>query len=153
VITYSSFRDTLQPPDNSLFGHNGDGTVAACTNPANLKTGKGNPESYFAAARAVDPKTGDPQGWVTPFKPIGTPFVVAPDLVTTTCVNDGGFGYLSVHVNANPKDARTDTISGDVMAGKTPNAMWGLHLIDMNLSMGDLVDLVGKEGRAWKPAK
>ena len=153
VITYSSFRDTIPPPANALFGRNGDGTVTACTNPANLKTGKGNPQSYFAAARAVDPTTGDAQGWVTPFKPIGTPFVSAPGFVTTTCINDGGFSYLSVHINADPKDGRTDTLSGDVMSGSKVNAMWGLHLIDMNLSMGDLVDLVGRQGRAWKPAK
>ena len=153
VISYSSFRDTILPPSNALFGRNGDGTVAACTNPANLRTGKGNPQSYFAAARAADPATGEAQGWVTPFRPIGTPFVTAPGFVTTTCVNDGGFSYLSVHVNADPKDGRTDTLSGDVMSGKQVNAIWGLHPIDINLSMGDLVDLVGKQGRAWKPAK
>jgi hypothetical protein len=153
VITYSSFRDNVPPPANSLFSRNGDGTVAACTNPADLKSGKGEPTSYFAAARANDPETGAPQGWVTPFQPIGTPFVTTPGLVTTTCVNNGGFSYLSVHVNAKPRDPRSDTISGDVMAGRNINAMWGLHLIDMNLSMGDLVELVGKEGRAWKPAK
>ena len=39
------------------------------------------------------------------------------------------------------------------MAGAQPNAQWGLHLIDMNLSMGDLVDLVDREGRAWKPGR
>jgi hypothetical protein len=153
VINYSSFRDTVPPPDNSLFSRNGDGVVAACTNPADLKSGKGEPTSYFAAARPNDPITGAPVGWVTPFQPIGTPFVTTPGLVTTTCVNAGGFSYLSVHVNAKPRDPRSDTIDGDVMTGKDINAMWGLHLIDMNLSMGDLVDLVGKEGRAWKPAK
>jgi hypothetical protein len=154
VINYSSFRDTVPPPANSLFARNGDGVVAACTNPADLKSGKGEPVSYFAAARPNDPVTGAPVGWVTPFQPIGTPFVTTPGLVTTTCVNAGGFSYLAVHVNAKPRDPRSDTIDGDVMtAGKDINAAWGLHLIDINLSMGDLVDLVGKEGRAWKPAK
>jgi hypothetical protein len=153
VITYSSFRDTVPPPANSIFSRDGDGVVAACTNPADLKSGKGEPESYFAAARANDPVTGAPQGWVTPFQPIGTPFVTTPGLVSTACVSQGGFSYLSVHVNAKPRDPRSDTISGDVMVGQDINAAWGLHLIDMNLSMGDLVDLVSKEGRAWKPAK
>jgi hypothetical protein len=152
VINYSSFHDTAPPPADSLFGHNGDGTVAACTNPANLKTGKGNPESYFAASRPINPTTGDPVGWTVPFKPIGTPFVATPDLVTTTCVNTGEFSYLSVHVNAKPKDGRTGALGGEVMAGRDPSLIWGLHLIDMNLSMGDLVDLVGKQGRLWKSA-
>ena len=152
IIAYSSFRDTLPPPPNALFGRDNAGLQTACTNPANLKTGKGEPDSYFAAARASD-FDGKPQGWVVPFKPIGTPFVKAPGFVATACVTEGGATYLSVHVNADSRDPRTDTLSGDVMAGAQPNAQWGLHLIDMNLSMGDLVDLVDREGRAWKPGR
>jgi hypothetical protein len=28
-------------------------------------------------------------------------------------------------------------------------ADWGLHLIDANIAMGNLVDLVGSQGKAW----
>jgi len=30
---------------------------------------------------------------------------------------------------------------------------WGLHLIDANLNMGNLVTLVREEGRAWREAR
>ncbi|GAA1458938.1 DUF3089 domain-containing protein [Williamsia maris] len=30
-----------------------------------------------------------------------------------------------------------------------PNATWGLHLLDVNIAQGDLVDLVGTQGRAY----
>ena len=29
------------------------------------------------------------------------------------------------------------------------NAAWGLHLIDANLEMGDIVELVGQEAKAY----
>lgn len=29
------------------------------------------------------------------------------------------------------------------------NASWGLHLIDVNLAMGNLVDVVGQQARAY----
>jgi hypothetical protein len=30
---------------------------------------------------------------------------------------------------------------------------WGLHLIDANLAMGNLVDIVGAESKAWLAKK
>ena len=41
----------------------------------------------------------------------------------------------------------------DVVAGGQVNAAWGLHLIDVNLVMGDLVNLVGEQSRAWMARK
>jgi hypothetical protein len=71
-------------------------------------------------------------------------------LLTGECVSNGQFSYLQVTVNADPSDPRTDTISGDVMnADGTVNAGWGLHLIDVNVAMGDLVALAGQQARAY----
>ena len=44
---------------------------------------------------------------------------------------------------------RADDIPGDVMANGKPNASWGLHLIDVHAAIGDLVDLVGKQAKAY----
>ena len=41
VITYASFRNTLPPPDTARFAKGSGGNAAACTNPANLASGKG----------------------------------------------------------------------------------------------------------------
>ena len=51
-------------------------------------------------------------------------------------------------MNGNPADPRTDDITGDVMTNGQVNAGWGLHLIDVNLAMGNLVDIVREQGKA-----
>ncbi len=63
-------------------------------------------------------------------------------MVSAACVNKGPLGYLSVTVNADPADARTDQIPGDVTLGGRIAPGWGLHLADMNLAMGNLVALI-----------
>ena len=50
-------------------------------------------------------------------------------------------------------DPRTDDIVGDVMANGQVNASWGLHLIDVNLAMGNLVDIVAAESKAFGAAQ
>ena len=50
VIAYASFRDTIPPPANSLFGKAPtDAQIAACANPANLAPGgKGEFHAYLS---------------------------------------------------------------------------------------------------------
>jgi hypothetical protein len=64
-------------------------------------------------------------------------------------VEKNGFSYLEVHVNADPAGPRTQDINGDVVQNGKVNPAWGLHLIDANLAMGNLVDIVGAEGKAY----
>jgi hypothetical protein len=52
-------------------------------------------------------------------------------------------------VNADPASPRTSVIPGDVIVGGKIQTNWGLHLIDANLTMGNLVDIVRQEGAAW----
>jgi hypothetical protein len=52
-----------------------------------------------------------------------------------------------------PADPRADDIVGDVMANGQVNASWGLHLIDVNLAMGNLVDIVREQGKAYLAVK
>ena len=48
VITYASFRSTIPPPANTLFGKVADpNMVAACTNPAALAGGSGELRAYL----------------------------------------------------------------------------------------------------------
>ena len=78
-----------------------------------------------------------------------TPFVSTPGLLSAECVNKNGFSYLEIHVNADAADPRADDIVGDVIAGGVLQKDWGLHLIDANLEMGNLVDVVGAESKAY----
>jgi Protein of unknown function (DUF3089) len=150
VIAYSSFREDSPPPDNSRFGRpraaNATGMEAACVNPANLGGGTGEAKSYFGTPVVSFTSAAFP--WLKD-KPITTPFVSVPGLITATCAHTGQFHYLAIHVNADPASARTSTIPGDVVIAGQIQKDWGLHVIDASLFMGNLVDIVGEESKAW----
>ena len=132
------------------------GQVAACTNPAALGGGKAVTDAILGAKGAG---TGSaPMGpWTSDGLPVTTSFVKVPGLISAECVQQGGFSYLAVTVNGNPADPRTDTIVGDVNIGGNILKDWGLHLIDMPVEMGNLVDLADRQAAAWRgtprPAK
>jgi hypothetical protein len=152
VISYASFRENIPPAADSLFGQGRAGTVAACTNPANLSRGRGEPDAYLPAYGDLGGASAPAPLWTgDPWEPVGTPFVKVPGLIETECVTNARGSYLAVRIDADPRDARTDVINGDVLddAGR-PSAQWGLHLIDVNLSMGDLIDIVERQGRSWR---
>ncbi len=152
VIAYASFRETSPPPENSRFGRPrtpGPNMVAACVNPASLGGGDGPLHSYLAVGSdSIAPGGQAPKPWVEG-KTVTTPFVSVPGMLTARCVATPGFNYLSIHINPNPGGARTSELRGDVIVGGQILKDWGLHLIDANLAMGDLVDIVRQEGAAW----
>jgi hypothetical protein len=150
VITYVSFRDRVPPPASSRFGHSRDGLVAGCTNPAALGGGSGEPEPYFLTHGFLNGSGGNTQpDWTKPARPIHTPFVKTPGLVSTKCVSEGDFSYLAVHVNPNPHGRRTDELGGQVIRTTGVDPSWGLHLIDVDHSMGTLIKIVGKQAAAY----
>jgi hypothetical protein len=151
VIAYASFRSTVPPPENSRFGRvQGDAMAAACANPASLSGGRGDLRAYLASGgRSIVGSAAEPRPWVTPAQPVETPFVSVPGLLTAECVSNERGSYLEVTVRGNPLDPRTDDIGGDVMANGQVNASWGLHLIDVQLAIGNLVEIVREQGRAF----
>jgi hypothetical protein len=90
---------------------------------------------------------------VTPPQPISTPFVSVPGLLTAECVSNDKGSYLEITVHGNPADPRTDDIVGDVVVGGQVQADWGLHLIDVNLAMGNLIDVVRQQSKAYLSKK
>lgn len=143
IVSYVSFRSDVPPAANASYGRNGQGSTAICTSPAQLVHGHNELDAYLSNTSPATP-------WVSDGTTITTPFVQVPGLLRGECVNEGGHHYLKVTVNSDPADPRTDTISGDVMnADGTVNAAWGLHMIDVNLGMGDLVTLAGRQSQAW----
>ena len=154
AIAYASFRDTIPPPANSLFGKApSDAQMAACVNPAALGGGKGELHAYLSNGALISNSGVVKIEWVKGKANPTTPFVSVPGLLSARCVDKNGFSYLEVRVAGNPADPRLDDIAGDVMAGGQVNAAWGLHLIDANLAMGDLVDIGGAESKAYLAKK
>ena len=152
VITFASFRSTVPPPANTLFGRVPDAAMAAaCTNPAALAGGSGELRAYLdKTGRTITSNTpGKP--WVTPEQPIETPWVSVPGLLTAKCAsNENASGYLEVTVHGDSADPRVDDIVGDIGAGPNVLANWGLHLIDVNLVMGNLLDIVSEQTKAYQ---
>ncbi|MGQ0804328.1 MAG: DUF3089 domain-containing protein [Actinomycetota bacterium] len=149
VITYASFRATEPPEPDGFFGRAAEpGQEAGCTNPAALGGGKGTLEPYFEAVptgEAFSRSTGlnvEPVTWTTSGE-IETYWVTLPDLVESECVNRDGLSYLEITVNGDPADPRIDDIGGDLPLG------FGLHIVDANLGMGDFLDIIRRQAKAY----
>lgn len=149
VISYSTFRASAPPPEDSLFGvSRGEGLEAACTNPASLPGGSGVLHPYLptdARSLPIFPEFETPD-WVDPALgvEIETPHVSLPGFLTAECERRDGFSWLEVTFHGDPSDPRIDDLTG---ADLTPE--WGLHLVDVNVAMGDLVDVVASQSRAY----
>lgn len=154
VIAYSSFRADSPPPKDSLFGVSSTaGMRAACVNPAMLDGSEGHLKALLPAGAMPFDDTAQAGPWTTENPKIETPFVRVPGLLTAQCASENGFSYLGVTVNADPADARTDTITGDVVVDGKVQPQWGLHMIDMHLAMGNLVEIVKRQSVQWLRAQ
>jgi hypothetical protein len=101
--------------------------------------------SYLSADGRTIVGTTKPQPWVIPERQIETPWVGVPGLLTGECKSNENATYLEVTVHPERSGKRTSDIIGDL----TPD--WGLHLVDFNIAIGDLVDIVGQQAKAWRP--
>ena len=154
AIAYASFRENSPPPENSRFGKPRTPTpngAAACVNPASLSGGSGPLHSYFPSGSLIDNNSEAPKPWVEG-KTIATPFVSVPGLLTAACVSTPEFNYLAIHVKGDQPGPRAHEIPGDIVVMGHILKDWGLHLIDANLAMGNLVDIVHAQGAAWVAA-
>ncbi len=152
VIAYASFRATVPPTAASRFGKSGGpGLEAACVNPAALAGGSGEAHAYLVAGGAFNESTFETE-WVKG-KKVTTPFVSVPGLLTAECAKNDAGTYLAITVHGDPASPRTADIHGDVVVGGKVQADWGLHLIDVNLFLGNLVSIVRDETAAYRREK
>jgi hypothetical protein len=148
VIAFSTFNQT--PPDNALFGKPGavsdffgqsgrTDLQVLCTNPAALRGGSA--PLHTLAPTIPFPGTlgagvsilynGSP-----PTAP--TPWVEPQDHYTGQCVQSNGANVLMI-----------SPVGGARQLTPVPDATWGLHLADANIALGNLVDDVGSETKAF----
>jgi hypothetical protein len=150
IISFASFRSTIPPPANTLFGRApAPDQVAICTNPAALGGGSGQLHAYLTAGPRSIVGPAPATVWVMPEKKVDTPYVSVPGLLTAQCSTNEHATFLEVTVHGNASDPRTDDISGDLGVAPNVQANWGLHLIDVNLVIGNLVEVVGQETKAY----
>jgi hypothetical protein len=154
AISYASFRASSPPPaDGQIFGASaGPGLEAACVNPASLGGGSGALQAYLGSGTEEPVIAGDVRAdpWTHPPKRISTPFVAVPGLLSAECRNNGTHHYLAITIHPTPGGARTDVITGDVVVNGRLLADWGLHRVDVNLAIGNLIGIVRQQGRAYR---
>ncbi|WP_373007522.1 DUF3089 domain-containing protein [Hyphomonas sp.] len=147
LVNFESFRATAPPPADSRFGLADGDHRAVCNNPTEL-TGDGDGLHAFMPRQSLGRPAPNDYG-----VPVETPFVSLPDLLTATCEANETHDWLAISIKADPTDPRADDIPGDVLVNGEILADWGLHLVDMNLAMGNLVALAKSEGAAWQAAQ
>ena len=153
VVNFSSFRSDVPPPANTLFGHTDDPAKSGvCTNPVTLGEGSAPLHAYLSNSGRTITGTTPVKPWATD-KTIDTPWVSVPGLLTARCATNQYAAFLEITVNGNPADPRVDDIVGDLGTRERPLANWGLHLIDANLAIGNLLDLVDAQTKAYAKKK
>lgn len=153
IVTYVSYReaDPFVADGTGRFGQPAEGAIAACTNPAALSGGSATLAPYFPIAsnpqleafiiQRADGPFADPDNSPA----IDTPFYSMPGFLDGECATGRtGIGYLRVGVNSDPDDPRADDFNGEMILRD-----WGLHLVDMTIAMGNLVELGSSQASAW----
>ncbi len=72
------------------------------------------------------------------------PGAVQPPFPGRLRAADPSHTYLSVTIGADPDDPRTDDL-----AGETLGAEWGLHNLDGNIALDDLVAVVAAQAQTY----
>jgi Protein of unknown function (DUF3089) len=139
VIAFSTFDQP--PPANALFGRT---TVAGdqvlCTNPAALSGGAAKVDPVFPSAPFA-PGTLIAAG-ISLLKitqpTASTPWISEPGAYRARCSSAGGAHVLQV-----------TALRGAQTATPSPAPTWGLHLLDANIALGNLVSVVHSEANAY----
>ncbi len=153
VVAWVSFRDGKTPPDNSRFGRSPTRDMeVACVNPATLAGGRAPLTALLPAGTQIVDNAAPQTSWAKGVT-VTTPFVALPGLLSGECTRIDGANVLAIRTEADPADPRTDSIGGDIIAGGHVVEGWGLHLIDVNVVLGDLVALGHHQGQAWLAAR
>lgn len=134
VVSYVSYPGT--PPGNGIFGQSTVDRKALCVSPAALLGRDERLSAYLptAALTGSEPLVADAPE---------TGFVAFPGAITGTCRSTARFGWLDVSI-----DRRITDLAPTLGADRDP--AWGLHRADVNLALGDLVDLVSAQADAWR---
>ena len=145
VIAYSSFLDP--PPPDTMFGKANSGVMGLvpagpdaevlCVNPASITGGTGPLKPYFSTA----PFPGFFSSTTNGLPSTSTPWIGFPGLYTGQCESANGINWLQVNPTKVAGDQRP-------IVSQTIGAAWGLHLYDVTIALGNLVDVVREQAAA-----
>ncbi len=139
VIAFSTFDQPA--PANSLFGRTTTpGDAVLCTNPASLSGGSGrvnliSPSAPFYPGSALSAGIAL-LGFTYP--KASTPWLAEPGAFRAQCSSAGGANVLEI-----------TPLRGAITPKPSPDATWGLHLLDANIALGNLIAIVNRQARAF----
>lgn len=153
LVAYVTFRAEVPPgPGNRFAQAETAGMRTVCVNPSAL-LGNGRAAQAIFLTGGVGNSSEPMTEWVAGQPLPTTNFVAVPGLIATECMEREGAGYLAMSVNADPADPRVDEVTGDVVVAGRRLDDWGLHLVDMPVAMGDLVELTARQYASWAAAR
>jgi hypothetical protein len=150
VVSYSSYPTASPPEDGAIFGRVGGGPGsdaadpgdrALCVDPVALAGGNG-------LADAIAPLTTSliGAGDLSAAADIDTRYVVLPEILEAGCATTGAYTFFSAGP-ASEDDPRT--VALERLLTETLGDIWGLHLQDASLAMGDLLDVAAQQAEAF----
>jgi pimeloyl-ACP methyl ester carboxylesterase len=151
LVTYNTYRAEAPPPGNAVLGGRAaDGLRHVCVNPAAPEGGSAELNAYLETTYTMGAQAvAEQQPWSKAGAPITTPYVRVPGLLRARCVSDDHGDYLALSIDADAADPRVDDVSGEVRREGRALPEWGFHVIDIELAMGDLVNLVRAQAANW----
>jgi Protein of unknown function (DUF3089) len=153
VVAYSSFLE--EPPAGAFFARPGSAVTALSgVNPSEISNPEVlcvNPTQLVQDEDAAGPLL--PYYSTTPFPGLlshaiqapaaPTPWVSTPGQYSAQCRRGGGANWLQVNDVGPPEDPRE-------MVEETLGPLWGTHLDDINLALGNLVGTVWLQSLAYE---
>jgi hypothetical protein len=140
VIAYSSFPS--EPGSEALVGQPGQGVsvMSGQTATAGQQVACVNPVTFSSSVGDLVPMYPTV---VHEVRGVTTPWISFPDLYSAQCMQNGGAAWLQIdRLVAPPRDLRP--------AVTDEGPMWGYHLDDMNLALGNLVLDVAYEEASYR---
>ena len=139
VIAFSTFDQP--PPSDSVFGRTTvEGEHVLCVNPVALQRRGTRVDTVLPSAPFAP---GTLLGGAISLMHLAQPrpptvWSSLPGAFSARCSSSGGAHLLQVR-----------PLDGAPTPAPSPDASWGLHLLDANIELGNLVAIVRREDRAW----
>jgi hypothetical protein len=141
VIAFSTYGET--PPADAIFGRTtSPGKEVLCTNPAALGGGSAKitpiqPSEPFAPGSTI---AGAISAAGVPQPKVSTEWGASPNAYRAHC-SSGAANALII-----------SPLRGAPVFHPSPTPSWGLHLVDANIALGNLVELVRHQAAVWRSA-
>ena len=133
AVVFATYADD-DPTLGRFFGRT-TGRAAACVHPGAPGGGAGPLRAFLPAP--PDARPGDP------------PFVEVTGQLQAECRSDRNGSVLRVRVLPGPNA----NLVRSAMAESVYLPSWGLHVLDISLTQGSLLDMVDAQARAWTEAR